>query len=403
MDYSARFPGQGRRLFKSVEDPRAVATLVAARVVYAINWLNVGAIFVLMSSDLGVSVAGLGTLTAAFYLGVGIMQVPGGVMTAKWGAKKVVVFGIFLSTAAVFATSAGTSILEIAVLRFIVGTGMAFVFAPGVVLVSELFRGGKSGMGVGLFNSAFDIGGVVALFGWVVLAEASGWRPSLLIGGVLSLVTGILVLLFVPSDKGRAAAKASRGVVLRLLAHRQLILLGAATLGFQMCNTILSGFMVEYLVKSLGESPVTAGVVSSLVTFVPIFTAIWGGAIYDRTSRPRLLMVVALLGSSVALSFAAYPSLWTAIAASSLGGVVAGIGYTFAFAAARDVNREGREYDTLAIGWVNGISLTGSFVPSIIYSTLVVTAGYQDAWLGCALLTLVFLVPLLALKEKFSN
>ncbi|HYC26677.1 MAG TPA: MFS transporter, partial [Nitrososphaerales archaeon] len=170
-------------MFKSVEDPRAVATLVAARVVYAINWLNVGAIFVLMSPDLGVTVAGLGTLTAAFYLGVGLMQVPGGMLTARWGAKKVVVTGILISSAAVLATSAGTTIWEIAALRFVVGTGMAFVFAPGVVLVAELFRGGKSGVGVGLFNSAFDIGGVIALFGWVVLAEWSGWRPSLLVGG----------------------------------------------------------------------------------------------------------------------------------------------------------------------------------------------------------------------------
>ncbi|TMI48990.1 MFS transporter, partial [Candidatus Bathyarchaeota archaeon] len=53
----------------------AVASLVAARIVYAVNWLNIGALFYLMSGDLNSGVSGLGTLTSSFYLGVGLMQV----------------------------------------------------------------------------------------------------------------------------------------------------------------------------------------------------------------------------------------------------------------------------------------------------------------------------------------
>jgi MFS family permease len=68
--------------------------------VYAINWLNVGAIFVLMETDLGAGVGGLGTLTSAFYLGIGLMQLPGGLMAARWGPKNAVVPGIFLDVEA---------------------------------------------------------------------------------------------------------------------------------------------------------------------------------------------------------------------------------------------------------------------------------------------------------------
>ena len=63
----------------------ALAALIAMRIVYAINWLNIGAIFYAMAPDLGTGVVGLGTLTSSFYLGIGIWQVPGGVMAAKWG------------------------------------------------------------------------------------------------------------------------------------------------------------------------------------------------------------------------------------------------------------------------------------------------------------------------------
>jgi MFS family permease len=385
-------------LFESVENRRAAASLIFARVVYAINWLNVGAIFVLMSPDLGVGKVALGTLTSTFYLGIGAMQVPGGLLAAKWGPKKVVVLGVFLSSFAVLGTAASSNIAEIAALRFAVGMGMAFVFAPGVVIVAGLFRGRKTGMGVGLFNSAYDFGGVLGLFGWVVLATVAGWRPSLALSGGLGVLTGMLVAFFVPGEEDRTGFEVRGSALWRLLGDRDLVLLGLGTLGFSVGNIVISTFMVEYLFSSLSVSPSLAGLVDSAVVVFPIFTAIWAGRMYDKTPRPRLVMMVALVGSSVALAFGAYPSVYTAFACAALGGVVSGVGYTFAFAAARDLNRvEG--YDTLAIAWVNSISLTGSFLPPLLYSYVAVTAGYAGAWLASAALGLVFLVPLAMMEE----
>ena len=178
-------------------------SLVAARIVYAVNWLNVGAIFVLMGPDLGAGVGELGSLTSLFYVGLGLAQIPGGLLAARWGPRKVVALGTFVSSFAVLGTSVSSSVPEIAALRFVVGAGMALVFAPAVVLMARLFRGGRSGLGVGLYNSAYDAGGLVGLFGWVVIATFIGWRPSLAISGGLGVLTGMLVLLCVLRDEGR--------------------------------------------------------------------------------------------------------------------------------------------------------------------------------------------------------
>src|SRR2546430_16393346 len=109
-----------------------------------------------MSADLNSGVSGLGTLTSSFYLGVGIMQVPGGILAAKWGPKRTVSLGILVSSIAVLGTSISSAILEVATLRFIVGTGMALVFVPSVVLMSR-YLGGKSGTSGRLINSGLDI------------------------------------------------------------------------------------------------------------------------------------------------------------------------------------------------------------------------------------------------------
>ncbi len=371
--------------------------------VYAINWLNVGAIFYLMSSDLGAGVSGLGTLTAAFYLGIGVMQIPGGLLAAKWGPKRVVVIGIFLSSISALGTSVLSTVSEIALLRVLVGAGMALVFAPGVVLVARLLRGGKSGIGVGLFNSAFDFGGLFGIFGWIVVAGAAGWRPSLALSGGLGVLSGILSLLFVPNDDGRALLSVSGRALSTILKDKQLVLLGIGTLGFGLGNTIISSFMVTYLVKSLGVAGNVAGIVTSLLIAVPIFTAIWGGRIYDSLSRHRTLMILSLIGSAAALSFASYPSLFAAVVCSALGGVVFGTGYTLAFAGARDLNPLGGEYDSLAIAWVNSISLTGSFLPPIFFSYVVESLGYSQAWLWSGAVTLVFLVPIFLMVEHWSR
>ena len=385
----------------SVKNANALWSMIFARIIYAVNWMNVGAIFFLMGPDLGASVSGLGTLTATFYLGIGLLQVPGGLLVARWGPKKVSVLGVFLSSFSALGTSVLTTIPEIAILRFLVGVGMAFVFAPGVVIIANLLRGGKSGMGVGLYNSAYNVGGLFALFGWVVVAGVTGWRLSLALSGGLGVLSGILTLLFVPRDESNLVSSISRGPLLAILKDWQLIKIGLVMLGFDMSNSIVSGFMIYYLVSINLASATVASLVASLVTVVPIFTSIWGGRIYDTMGKHRLAMILSVVGSAAALALGAYPSLYAAVACSVLAGVVAGVGYTFGFAGARDLHHAGKEYEGLAIAWVNSLHLTGSVIPPVFFSFIVEWLGYSQGWLWSAVLTLVFVCPMLVMVENW--
>ena len=388
-------------MIRSMQSRRPLGSLVIARVVYAINWVNVGAIFYLMGPDLRAGVTGLGLVTATFYLGLGLLQVPGGLLAARWGPKRVVVVGIFLSSAAVLATSFAAGVVEVAVLRFIVGSGMAFVFAPSVIIIAGLLRGGKSGMGVGVMNSAFDIGGIAGIFGWVVLATVTGWRPSLLLAGVMGVATGLLVALFVPGVAEGKVPRVDSKALQAVIRDRQLILLGLGTVGFGVASTDIAGFMTLYGVRSLSASGALASGVTSLVYVVPIFTSLWGGRAFDVLSKHRMVMVASLAGSAAALALAAYPSVPAAAVCSGLGGLVSGIGYTFAFAGARELNRAGKEYESLAVAWVNSLSLTGSFFPPIFFSYLVDGYGYQAGWLWSGALTLAFVAPVLLMVESW--
>ncbi len=375
----------------------AIASLVFLRIVYAVNWLNVGALFYLMSGDLGSGVSGLGTLTSSFYLGVGLMQIPGGIIAARWGPKRTVVTGVLVSSSAVLATSVSISLGQVAVLRFLVGSGMALVFAPTVVLASR-FLGNRSGIGAGLINSAFDVGGLFGLFGWIVIASATGWRPSLFLSGVLGILSGLIIIALVPKDEKDHRIILSAGKLREVLMKRNLVWLGLGALGSNLGSVLISSFMVYYLHTYLGEAATIAGLVAALVVILPILTSLWGGRLYDRLRKARLILVASGLGVVTSLIICSLPNLPSSSIGSFMAGVAVGPASTVAFAAAKDLSQVEREFESLTIGWVNCISLTGSVWPPLIFSYFA-RSSYSVAWLAGAAVSLLFLIPLFFLTE----
>jgi len=364
--------------------------------------MNIGAIFYLMSADLGTDVTGLGIIQSSFYLGVGTMQIPGGILAARQGPKKTVTLGVLISSLAVLGISQSTGLVETAILRFTVGAGMALVFSPAVVLAAK-FLGGKSGIGVGVINSAFSIGGLLGLFAWILIATTTGWRPSLILSGTLGLITAVLVITLVPRDNENSLFKLSNTRLISILTNKTLLLLGLGALATNLGSVLISSFMVTYLHTELREPPELAGFVTAMVVVFPIITSLWGGRLYDRTKQPRKLMTIAGLGMFASLIICAVPNSLIAFFGPTLAGIAAGPAFTVAFSAARDIPGLEREYESLTIGWVNCISLTGSVWPPLIFSFLASTYGYTNAWLGGAIMSLACLTPILFLAQRLST
>ena len=100
-----------------------VASLILSRVFYAVNYYNLAAVFSLMASEMNQNIAGLGYVTTAFYVGLGIFQVPGGILAAKIRPRLTVICGTIILSLSALLTGFATSLAEIAILRFFVGLG----------------------------------------------------------------------------------------------------------------------------------------------------------------------------------------------------------------------------------------------------------------------------------------
>jgi hypothetical protein len=56
-------------------------------------------------------------------------------------------------------------------------------------------------------------------------------------------------------------------------------------------------------------------------------------------------------------------------------------------------------FDTLAISWVNGLSLFGAFWVPILFSLVVHHVGYTIAWLVGGILSFLFILPSVGIKK----
>jgi MFS family permease len=375
----------------------AVASIIGVNVAYSLNWFNIGSLYYLIGPDLNGGVSGLGILTSAFFLGIGLLQIPVGILSAKVGPRKVLGMGTVIAAFAVIGQSISTTLFEATVFRLIVGAGLAFVFAPSIVMITRINKG-RAGAGVGIVQSSFGVGGLLGLFAWTLLAQFMGWRLSLGLSGVLLILGGSSVAVFGPGNETRVRVSFNR--LGRILGEKSLILIGLGLLSLNLGSILVFSFMPYYLKNNLGESAALAGLIASATVVVPILSALWGGRLYDKNRNPRMLMIFSGLSISMSLAIFAAGNLAIIILGVLLIGLVFGVGTTAGITAARDLNPIEKEYDGLAVSWISMISLTGAFWPPLVFSYLAGTFGYSIAWLGGSALSFLMLTPVLFLTKR---
>jgi MFS family permease len=402
-----------------------VFSLLLARVFYSVNWFNIASIFFLIAYDLKLSISMLGLVTSSFIIGVGLFQVPAGIIAARYGADKLAVFGILLSSSCALVTGLSENILQIALLRFMVGVGMACFFGPSVILISKFLGRRSEGLGIGLINSAHAIGGILGIFTWVVLAQLTGWRFGLIFGGALGLVTGIILSVSLsrtipfsihkaenlsppngePSDLEPKKISPKIGISISGLRHtlfnKSLIILGTTLLSFQAGSSIILTFIVLYLGGALSIDYAVAGLIGSLNLVIALFSSPLFGLLYDRTRKAKKILIISGLASAVSIWGMTIPSVYVIIPSMIFSAIFLSAGFVVVYAEAKRTNRiQGLDpkYQTLAVSFVNGISLFGAFWVPFLFSFVAERFGFAIAWLVGGLIVLAFILPTFKLK-----
>ncbi len=381
---------------------RIATTLFAARLVYAYNWYNIGAVLPLIGAGLHAGPAQLGLVLGAFLIGVGVFQLPAGLAAMRYGSRAVSIIGLSVMGAAALASGFSPTVGALIVTRLFTGIGAAFFFAPGLSLITRYYPAGRRGPVIGLYNGAFSIGGAVGLFVGAAVGAAVGWPFTLAIGGALLLPMAFVLLFVAPPEPIHDLARAPGQLVRRslgVLRSRSIWALSFALTGFWGAVYVVA----QYLVQFAHDARPTwgTGVAAALAAGVVIFSfpgGPVGGWLGERSKDRRVL--IAIFGALTGLLVLAVPYAPLALVIPALLALGFFDGLVFAVQyLAPAYFAEGRgEGMALAISFINSVQvLVGSGI-AILFGFLIESNGYTVAWVFAAAITLA-LLPLLLFVE----
>jgi cyanate permease len=311
------------------------------------NISNVGAVADPLRAAYGTSLAAIGLLTTALFLTHLLVQVPGGRLIDRVGARRIGLAslavvaagnGIALATASLPLGLAGRALMGL-------GTGAGFV--AGVDLVR---RGGGGPFWQGAYGGATMAGGGLALMIVPQLEGPLGWRAPFWSG--LALAGACVLPVLAAKTTARSRHEGIRSGVLR---DRRLWPLGAiqaATFGL----SVVAGNWVVTLLEHEGHGRSAAGLVGGLVLFAGIVTRPLGGWVVRH--RPGLAWPLVglsvVVGAAGVLLLSAAPPLWLAAVASGQVGLAAGFPFATVFDATYRLRSDS---PAAAVGFVNGCAV----------------------------------------------
>jgi CP family cyanate transporter-like MFS transporter len=160
----------------------------------------------LVHRDLGLNETAIGILGSLPSLLFACAAIPGALLIARMGARRTLVFGLFVTAIGCALRGAASGILALDLATVVMAAGIA-VMQPALPPLSRAWMPDRVGFATAVYSNGMVMAGLlgVALSLTVMhtLAENS-WRFSLVLWSVPVAITAVLVLVFAP--RGNTAA-----------------------------------------------------------------------------------------------------------------------------------------------------------------------------------------------------
>jgi len=354
---------------------RRWAIAVTVYIAAVFNRTSLGVAGLQAARRLGISPAQLSVFVLV-QLGVyAAMQVPTGLLVDRYGPRRLLVAAAATMAVAQLAFALTRSYPEALLARGLLGCGDALTFVSVVRIAAQDFPRRRFPLAVSVTSMLGMAGNLAATIPLALLLRSAGWTASFAGTGLVTLVTGVAVLILLPG--GRAAAARQPAPAGRTLHRVRAAWRTPGTrLGFWVhfsCMSLATMFAVlwglPYLVRQ-GFTEADASAVLLVCGLAAIVASPAIGAIFGRYPAARVpfaLSVCLLTVAGWALLLGGFggrpPHLLivAVVAVAAVGGPASTIGFSLA-----------RDYNPPAmVGTATGVVNVGGFTSTIIASLLV--------------------------------
>jgi MFS transporter, ACDE family, multidrug resistance protein len=378
-----------------------LGSVLTSRVIYTINWFNIAPLLG-ATGLIAIDLPSQGLLTSSFLLGAGIFQIPAGIVSARWGPKNTSQLGMTILSLSGIGEGLSPNFPALLISRFLLGLGAALFFSPAIGILTPLFKPEEEGFVLGLYNSCFNIGGAIGLFGWVLVTDILGWRGGLVLGGLIGIVSVTIGQIVIPRDK--PVKQTERRPIRPVFRNRNVWLIGFGVLGLWGAIFSSSSFLEAYAKDSFAISPYIAGLMASLIMFASIFGGPIGGRLSDRFRMRKMFMLIPgiIVSVGIILFGISQPTeLWLLI---PLVGFMDSIVFSTMYASMSQYPEIGHDYAPLGISIINSVQILGSYPIPIIFTILVSAYGnnYSPGWFFMGGVSLALMMLIFWIQEPFK-
>jgi len=341
-----------------------------------------------------------GFILSAFTLGYAVMQVPGGYLADRFGARRLLVFALVFWSIFTGLTGLATSLGMLIVVRVLFGAGEGLENGAQFKLIGDYYPSKDRSAANAVFLTALSLGPAFAapLAAWFVVH--TGWQALFFWFTIPGLVVAALLAVFLPRPAPAAGAAPTPAVKWSATFKVHTTWLAfAAYLCFNVAFWGFIGWMPTYLNATRHIALAQLGLVASIPYLCGFVGTVVVGALGSTLCsrhRPALVATGYLLaGVSLAVAFSATGATRCIIGLSAAAFFLYG-GFGPFWAIALDLiapNLRGA-----FTGFVNlGGQIGGFFAPIVVGAIVTSTKSYAGGFLFmigalcCSALSLLFL------------
>lgn len=142
----------------------------------------------------------LGLVMSAALLGMAVGALTLGPVADRIGRRKMTIWALVVNGAGLFLSATANSAAELGIWRIVTGLGIGGILVGTNVLASEYASRKHRGLAVSIYAAGYGVGASLGGTAMVGLINTYGWRSVFFVGGVMTVISLLLILPLLPES-----------------------------------------------------------------------------------------------------------------------------------------------------------------------------------------------------------
>ncbi|WP_052342657.1 MFS transporter [Bacillus sp. EB01] len=246
-----------------------------------------------ITEDLNLSASFTGLLLSSFFAGYAIMQLPGGWLADRFGARKVLIASVIVWSIFTGLTGAAWSLASMVIIRFLFGIGEGGFQPSSSKIISQVFPEEMRARAMSIMLSSAGIIALIIPILSVGLLTTIGWRTTFVIMGAIGVIIAALYWYFIKIPNNDEALNTQNSIGVQQGSFKHLfktplmLNLFIAYFSLYAVNWGLATWIPTYLVNVRGLNLVSLGWLQTIPGVAQLLGIYLSGYLIDKLAKGR--------------------------------------------------------------------------------------------------------------------